>query len=143
MRRPKETKLSVDDRYNKPNTMIKIKTHLYDEDSVTFKPLRLAPINKPLDKSQKYERASVEIEPHITRAFIQDTFHYLTITHGSDSLPPDISISQRQSATKEDDMDDIQENTANDDHDQKSNPTVDENGTHPRIAVGEGLQARG
>jgi hypothetical protein len=142
IRRQNETKLRVDDRYNEPTTMIKIKTYLYDEDSVTFKPLRLAPINKRLDQSQKYERASVEIKPHINRAFIQDTFHYFTITHGSDNLPPDIFISQLQSATKEDNTDDIQENTANDDHDQKSNPTVDEDGTHPRIAVGQNYKPK-
>jgi hypothetical protein len=128
MRRPDETKFSVDDRYNEYTTMIEIKNHLYDVDSVTVKPLR---------QSQKYERASVEIKPHINRAFFQDTFHYLTITH---SLPPDISISQLQSATKEDNTDDIQENTANADHDQESNPTVDENDTHPRIAVGENFK---
>jgi hypothetical protein len=46
-------------------------------------------------------------------------------------------MSQLQSATKEENTDDIQENTANDDHDQKSNPTVDEDCAHTRIAVGK------
>jgi hypothetical protein len=99
--------LSVDDRYNEPTAMIEIKNHLYNVDSVTVKPLRLAPIYKPLDQSQKYEHASVEIKPHINRAFFQETFHFLTITHGSNKLPPDSSISQLQSATKEDNTDDI------------------------------------
>jgi hypothetical protein len=107
MRRLNETKLSVDDRFNEPTTMIKIKTYLYNEDSVTFKSLRLVPIIKPLEQSHKYERASVGIKPHINRAFIQDIFHYLTITHDSDNLPPDISISQLQSATEEENTDDM------------------------------------
>jgi hypothetical protein len=51
MRRSTETKLSVDDRYNEPTTMIKIKTYLYNEDSVTFKPLRLVLTNRPLDRN--------------------------------------------------------------------------------------------
>jgi hypothetical protein len=108
MWRSNENKLSVGDRYNETTTVIKIKTHLYNEDSVTFIPIRLVPINKPLDQSQKYERASVETKPHTNRAFIQDAFHYLTIIHGSDNLPPDFSMSQ-----------------------------LDENNTHPRIAVGK------
>jgi hypothetical protein len=137
MWRSDENKLSLGDKYNVTTTVIKIKTHLNNEDSVTFKPLRLGPIKRPLDKSQKYERASVEIKRHTNRAFIQDTFQHLTITHGSNNLPPDISMSQLQSATEEENKDDIQENTANDDHDQKSNPTVDEDCAHTRIAVGE------
>jgi hypothetical protein len=108
IRRSNETQLSMDDRYNKTTTMIKIKTHLYNEDSVTFKPIRLVPINKPLDQSQKYKRASVEIQTHTARAFIRDISHYLTINHGPDSLPPGISISQ-----------------------------LDEYDTHPRIVVGK------
>jgi hypothetical protein len=124
MRRSNETKLSVDDRFNEPTTMIMITTYLYNEDGVTFKSLRLVPINKTLDQSHKYERASVGIKPHINRAFIKDTFHYLTITHGSDTLLPDTSISQLQSATKEENANDKQENRANDDHGQKSNPTA-------------------
>jgi hypothetical protein len=84
MRRLNET---VDDKYNETTTVIKIKTHLYNEDSVTFRPLRLTPVDKPLDQSQKYEQTSVETKPHTNRVFIQDTFHYLTITQ------TDISIS--------------------------------------------------
>jgi hypothetical protein len=100
MRRSNET--------NETTTMMKINHHLYNEDSVALEPNRLVPINKHLDQSQKYERALVEIKPHTNRAIIQDIFHYLTITQGSDNLPPDISISK-----------------------------LDEYDTHPRIAVGK------
>jgi hypothetical protein len=62
--------------------------------------------------------------------FIQDTFHHFTITHDYDNLPPDISISQLQSITNKENVDNIHENTDNDDHDQKVNPTVDEDITN-------------
>jgi hypothetical protein len=124
-----ETELSVEDMHNEPTTMINIMTYLHKEDSVTGEPLRLASINKPLDQSQNYEQVAVEIEPHINRAFIQDTFHHFTITYDYENLPPDISIPQLQLVTKEENMDDIHENTDNDDHDQRFNPTVDENDT--------------
>ena len=120
--------------------MIKIRTCLYNEDSVTFKSLSLTPINKPLDQSHKNEQTSVGIKLHISRAFVKNNFHHLTIikiSHGSENLPLNISISQLESATNEEDTDDKQGNKAIDDHGQKSDPIIDENTTHPRIAVGE------
>jgi hypothetical protein len=68
----------------------------------------------------------VGIKPPINRASIQDTFHHLTITHDYDKLPPDISMSQIQSVTNKGNVDNIHENTDNDDHGQKVNPAVDE-----------------
>jgi hypothetical protein len=140
-----EIKLSVYDRFYEPAAMIKIRTCLYNEDSVTFKSLSLVPINKPLDQSHKYEQATVGIKPHISRASIKNIFHYLTViksTHGSDNLPPYISTSQLESATKEEEADDRQGNKAIDDHGQKSDPTIDEETTHPRIAVGENYEPK-
>jgi hypothetical protein len=86
-RRLNEIELSVYDRFYEPTTMIKIGTCLYNENSVTFRSLSLVPVNKPLDQSHKYEQATVGTKLHISRAFIRDNFHYLTIikrTHGSD-----------------------------------------------------------
>jgi hypothetical protein len=140
-----EIKLSVYDRFYEPTTIIKIRTCLYNEDSVTFKSLSLVPINKPLDQSHKYKQATVGIKPHISGAFVKDNFHYLTVvksTHGSDSLPPDISTSQLESAIKKEDADDRQGNKVIDDHDQKSDPTIDEDTTHPRISVGENYEPK-
>jgi hypothetical protein len=57
---------------NETTTMMKINHYLYNEDSVAVEPIRLVPIDKHLDQSQKYKRASVEIKPHTNRAFIQD-----------------------------------------------------------------------
>jgi hypothetical protein len=124
-----ETKLSVEGKYSEPTTMINIMTNLHKEDSMTSEPLRLAPINKPLDQSQKYEQTAVEIEPHINRAIIKDTFHHFTITYDYENLPPDISIPQLQLVTKEEKMDGIHENTDNNDHDRKFDSTADKNDT--------------
>jgi hypothetical protein len=64
-------------------------------------------------------------------------------THGSDNLHPNFSMSQLEPATKEDDADNKQGNKAIDDHGQKSDPTIDVNTTHPRIAVGENYEPEG
>jgi hypothetical protein len=125
-RESNEIMLSEEDEYNEPTTMISIMTYPYKEDSVTIEPLRLISINKHLDRSQKYERVAMGIKPPINRAFIQDTFHHLTITNDYDNLPSDTSISQHQSVTNKENVDNIHENTDNDDHDQEVNPTVDE-----------------
>jgi hypothetical protein len=140
-----EIKLSVRDRFHEPAAMIKIRICLFNEDSVTFKSLSLVPTNKPLDQSHKYEQTTVGIKPLISRAFIKDNFHHLTIiksTHGSDNLPLNISISQLESATKEEDADDKQGNKAIDDHGHKYDPTIDENITHPRMTVGENYEPK-
>jgi hypothetical protein len=87
----------------------------------------------------------VGLKPHIGGTFIKDNSHYLTIvksTHGADSLPPNISTSQFESATKVDDADDRQGNKVINDHDQKSDPTIDEDTTHQRIAVGENYEPK-
>jgi hypothetical protein len=140
-----EIKLSVYDRFYEPAAMVKIRTCLYNGDSVTFHSLSLVPINTPLDQSHKYEQATMGIKLHISRAFIIDNLHHLTIiksTHGSDNLPLNVSMSQLESATIEEDTDDKQGNKAIDDHDQKSDPIIDENTTHPRIAVGENYEPK-
>jgi hypothetical protein len=92
-----------------------------------------------LDQSHKYEQATMGIKPHISKAFIKDNFRYLTVvksTHDSDNLPPNISTSQLESATKEEDADSRQGNKVIDDHDQKFDPPIDGDTTHPSIAVG-------
>ena len=135
-RESNEIKLSVHDKFYESTTMIRIRTCLYDEDSVTFKSLSLIPDNKPLDQSHKYGQATVGIKPHIGTAFIKDNFRYLTVvksTHDSDNLPPNISTSQLESATKEEDADNRQGNKVIDDHDQKFDPPIDEDITHPSI----------
>jgi hypothetical protein len=140
-----EIKLSVYDRFYEAAAMIKIRTCLNNEDSVTFKSLSLNPINKPLDQSHKYEQTTVGIKPHISRAFVKNNFHHLTIikiTHGCDNLPLNISISQLESATNDEDADDKKGNGAIDDHGQKSDPAIDENYTHPRMAVGENYEPK-
>ena len=131
-RESQETRWSMDDKHNEP-TMTNIMSYLHKEDSVTIEPLRLVSINKLLDQSQKYEWVSAGIKPHTNRAFIQDTFHHPTITHDYDHLPPDISISQFQPVTEEEDMDDTHEDTDNDDCDRKVNPTADENDTTIKV----------
>jgi hypothetical protein len=53
------------------------------------------------------------------------------------------SLTTSPSTTKEEDADDNQGNKAIDNHGQKSDPTIDENATHPRIAVGENYEPKG
>jgi hypothetical protein len=49
-RESNETKLSKEDEYNEPTTMINIVTDIYKEDSMNVEPLRLISINRPLDR---------------------------------------------------------------------------------------------
>ena len=121
-------------------TMVEIRTSLYDEDIVTFKYISLAPNSMPLDHSNKYGQTTVDIKPHIRGAVIKDGFRYLTVVkgiHDSANLPPNIFTSQLEPATKEEDADNRQGTEVFDDHDQKSDSPINEDTTHPSIAVGE------
>jgi hypothetical protein len=139
-RKSDEIKLSVYDKFHESTTMVKIRTSLYDEDNVTFKSLSLVPSSKLSNHSHKYGQATVDIKPHIRRAFIKDDFLYLTVfkgIHDSDNFPPNVSTFQLESATKEEDADNRQGDGVFDDQDQKSVSPINKDTTHQSIAVGE------